>query len=90
MATEETPPVNEETLHAVLAELRTLRLWAVVNRADPWAFRQAMITLMAIDTHVALERGVEVKTLRNFDVAAKEKAREFIESMPKEAGAHGR
>ena len=90
MATEELPPVNEETLHAVLAELRTLRLWAVVNRADPWAFRQAMITIMAIDTHVALERGIEVKTLAAFDVAAKEKAREFIKSIPEEAPLHGR
>jgi len=77
-------PVNEKDLLHVLARLRDLRREAVVHRCDPWAFRQAMITVLAMDTECALERGVEPETLFKFDELAEEKAVEFIESIPEE------
>lgn len=90
MSGEETPTVDERNFYDVLGKLRDLRAWAVVNRADPWAFRQAMITVLAIDTAVALEGGIEPDGLALFDVRAQDKAREFIDSIPEEARAHGR
>lgn len=86
----ETPPVDERSLLHVLIRLRDVRREAVVNLADPWAFRQAMITVMAIDTACALEHGVETKTLARFDEDAELKAQEFLESIPEEWRAHGR
>ena len=86
----ETTPVDERSLLHVLIRLRDVRREAVVNLADPWAFRQAMITVMAIDTACALEHGGETETLARFDEAAEEKAQEFLESIPDEWRAHGR
>lgn len=84
MAVEETPPVDvdERIFYEVLTKLRDVRKWAVVNKGDPWAFRQAMITVMSIDTTVALETGIDPRALEKFDLVAKEKAREFLESIP--------
>lgn len=90
MATDEAPPVDERTLLHVLARLRDLRREAVHNMADPWAFRQALITVLLIDTEVAIAQGVDPEALARFDVAADEKAQEFVDSMPKEWSAHGR
>ena len=84
MSFEETPPVDvdESTFYEVLTKLRDIRKWSVINKGDPWAFRQAMITIMAIDTACALETGVEPDELVLFDMHAREKAQEFIESIP--------
>ena len=90
MAFEEPATVDEGNFYDVLKRLRDLRGWAVNNRADPWAFRQALITVMAIDTAVALDAGVEAEALANFDEAAELNAEEFIESIPEEWRAHGR
>ena len=83
-------PVDERTLLEVLKRLRDVRAWAAINKGDPWAFRQAMITVMAIDTDVALEGGVKNRDLNKFDMEAKVKAREFIESIPGEVRKSGR
>lgn len=77
--------VDEKTFYAVLERLRDVRKWATLTQADPWAFRQAMITVIAIDTTVALESGVEAKNLAGFDVEAGLRAEEFIKSLPEEA-----
>ena len=89
MVFEEIPPVDERTLLHVLARLRDIRREAVDTLADPWAFRQAMITIMAIDTECALEAGIATETLFAFDEAAEIKAVEFIESIPAEVKARG-
>ena len=89
MAIKETPPVDVGTFYEVLTKLRDVRKWAVVNQGDPWAFRQAMITVMAIDTACALEADVDPRALEKFDMAAKEKAREFLESIPEEFKING-
>ena len=90
MATDEAPPVDMKHLTTARTYLRDLRAWSAKRNISPWVIRQAVITFMTIDTHVALERGIEVKTLRKFDAVAKQKAREFIETMPEEARARGR
>lgn len=84
MSFEETPPVDvdESTFYEVLVKLRDVRKWAVINKGDPWAFRQAMITVMAIDTACALDIGIEPAELVIFDMHARDNAQEFIESIP--------
>jgi len=82
-------PVNEKDLLHVLVRLRDVRREAVVHGGDPWAFRQAMIMVMAMDTETALERGIEASTLAKFDELAEEKAQEFLESIPEEVKARG-
>lgn len=90
MAAEEPRPVDEEAFYDVLARLRDVRRWATTTQGDPWAFRQAMITVMSIDTTCALETGIDPRALKKFDMIAAERAREFIESIPKEVRARGR
>ena len=90
MAPEELIPVYERTLYHVLARLRDIRAEATLTLSDPWAFRQAMITVMAIDTAVALERGVRPQVLAGFDELAELKAQEFIDNHLEEWVAHGR
>ena len=82
MSFEEVPPVDEGRFYDVLTKLRDVRKWAVINKGDPWAFRQAMITVMAIDTACALDIGIEIDGLVLFDMHARDKAQEFIESIP--------
>ena len=77
-------PVNEKHLLKALKYLRDLRVWGVRRNIGPWAIRQALITVLAMDTEAALERGVEPETLFKFDELAEEKAVEFIESIPEE------
>ena len=90
MDTDEAPTVDERALYHVLARLRDLRREAVHTLADPWAFRQAMITVLAIDTAVALETGIEPDGLALFDARAQDKALEFIEEIPEGWGGYGR
>lgn len=87
MASEETPTVNEGNFYDVLERLRDVRRWATTNLCDPWAFRQALITVMSIDTTVALESGIDPRILKKFDMAAGFRAEEFLESIPEEAEA---
>lgn len=68
-----------------LKRLRDFRAWGVKRNVDPWAIRQALIIVMAMDTATALERGVEARALDIFDNAARKKAQAFIESIPKSA-----
>ena len=37
--------VSEKDFYLVLERLRDVRKWAVERDIDPWAFRQAMITV---------------------------------------------
>jgi len=66
-----------------------VRREATLEGRDPWAFRQALITVLAIDTAVALESDVTPGSLRRFDMRAELKAREFIDSIPEEVGVRG-
>lgn len=89
MASEELIPVDEADFYVVLEGLRNLRAEAALNDRDPWAFRQAMITVLTIDTHVALEADITPESIDVFDARARVKAREFIESIPEEVGVRG-
>ena len=90
MAADELIPVDEADLLAVLAMLRDVRAESALKGRDPWAFRQAMITVLTLDTHVALEADITPKSIDTFDARARVKAREFIESIPEEVRARGR
>lgn len=84
MALEGLEGVPEEDLVRALMSLREFRAWGVREDIDPWAIRQALIMVLAMDTEAALERGVDPDTLFTFDEEAETKAGEFIESIPEE------
>ena len=81
MALEDVPEMD---LMSALMMLRNFRAWGVLNKIDPWAIRQGLIMVLAMDTEAALERGVDPDTLFAFDEGAEAKAGEFIESIPQE------
>lgn len=70
--------VSEDELFLVLKRLRDVRAWAFKRRLDPWAFRQAMIIVLELDTATAIESGRTFKQLEEFDKVVKEDAREWV------------
>ena len=70
--------VSERELFLVLKWLRDVRSWAFKRRLDPWAFRQAMIIVLELDTATAIERGRTPEQLAAFDRVAREDAREWV------------
>ena len=74
--------VPEKDFYLVLERLRDVRKWAVERDIDPWAFRQAIITVLELDTVTAVERGVKPEKLDEFDAVAGEEAREFVRRLP--------
>ena len=74
--------VPEKDFYLVLKRLRDVRKWAVERDIDPWAFRQAMITVLELDTVTGVERGVKPEKLDEFDAVTRREAREFVRSLP--------
>lgn len=70
--------VPERELFEVLKRLRDVRAWAARRRLDPWAFRQAMLIVLELDTIVALESGRTPEELAKFDDVARADAREWV------------
>jgi len=79
----ESTTVSDWELVGVLKRLRDTRRWAVRADVNPWAYRQAIIFILELDTAAALERGVSKEHLESFDSRAQEDARSFL----REAGA---
>jgi len=73
--------VDEKHFTECLIKLRDLRLWAVINKIDPWAFRQTLIIALEMDTKVALERGIKQCDLQKFDFTAKKDAQLWVELL---------
>ena len=78
----ESKTVPERDFYLVLEKLRDVRNLAVERDINPWAFRQAMITVLELDTVTAVERGVKPEKLDEFDAVAGEEAREFGRRLP--------
>jgi len=70
--------VNVEDLEFVLKRLRDVRAWHVKRKGEPWAFRQALIIVMELDTIAALERGVKAEVLASFDAAVRKDSRAWV------------
>ncbi len=77
-------PVREHDLYQVLKYLRDMRVWCIQNKVDPWATRQALITALAMDTQGWITGGKAPADIVNFDMLAKEKAKDFIEEIEQE------
>jgi len=73
--------VNEEHFYEALARLRDFLLWSVRSKIDPWAKRQALITLLEFDRSGAIEKGVKPDDIAKFDEVARKEAQNFIEKM---------
>lgn len=74
----EARPVPERDFYESMKRLRDVRAWTVTADIDAWAFRQAMITVLEMDTAVALERGVAPGALEAFDEGARLEAQAMI------------
>ena len=70
--------VNERDLIVVLKWLRDVRIRHLRRRRGPWAFRQALIMVLALDTAAALEGGVPRGDLDAFDEVARADAWEWV------------
>jgi len=70
--------VDEEDLVKVLRWVREMRRWALYEKIDPWAFRQALLIALEFDTEAALERGVTKNHLKKFDMLAKWEAKKIL------------
>jgi len=73
--------VNEKDFKACLLKLRDLRLWAVQNNIDPWSFRQMLLIALEMDTKVALDRGISLVDLQNFDSIAKKDIQSWMQNL---------
>jgi len=70
--------VSEKELFEVLKRLRDVRARHVRRKGDPWAFRQALVMVVELDTAAALERGVDIRVLNSFDVTVRADARAWV------------
>jgi len=75
--------VSEKDLSKVLMRLRDIRAWAVRVDMDPWAFRQALLLVLHIDTACALERGVSREHLESFDSFVAREAQAWVQRLPR-------
>jgi len=81
--------VEERELIEVLTRLRDLRAWALKRHCDPWAFRQALLITLELDTATALEQGHTPEQLAEFDAVARKDAREWLSNRRGRAGRVG-
>jgi len=70
--------VSEEELKAVMNEMEQLRAWCVRNRINPWAFREALLIALELDTVAALGRGVRTEELEWFDETVRRDVRGWL------------
>ena len=75
--------IPERDFYETLKRLRDVREWAWRTKIDPFAFRQAIITVLELDTTSAIERGVNPEKLEAFDAQAREETRAFIGRLPR-------
>lgn len=73
--------VSERELFLVLKRLRDVRAWAFKHKLDPWAFRQAMIIVLELDTVTAIEKGKTPEQLAEFDRVAREDAQKWLKNQ---------
>lgn len=59
--------VESLDLNLVLSGIRELRKLAILKKIDPWAFRQALIMTLEMDTDAAMKRGIKKQELDIFD-----------------------
>ena len=71
--------VNEKDLLRALNGLRNVMALHVERKGDPWAFRQALVIVLELDTAAALERGVDIRVLNSFDVTVRADARAWAQ-----------
>jgi len=71
--------VNEREVVEVLRRFKNERARHLKRKGDPWAFRQALLVVVELDTAAALERGVDIRVLNSFDVTVRADARLWVE-----------
>jgi len=74
-------PVSEKDFKACLVKLRSLRLWAVQNKIDPWAFRQMLLIALEMDTKVAMDKGIKPIDLQKFDTVARKDVQLWMQNL---------
>jgi len=71
--------VYENDVVRVLGKFRDLRKWSTENRIDPWAFRQALLMVVDMDAKAALEHGIKLGDLSEFDETVREDIKRWLE-----------
>ena len=62
-----THTVSEKDLKRCLLKIRNMRLWAAKHKVNPWAFRQALLIAVTIDTQAAYTQSIPPENLERFD-----------------------
>jgi len=70
--------IDKKELLEVLGRLRDVRALHVRREGDPWAFRQALIIVLELDTAAAHQRGVTPRDLSRFDATVREGAQTWV------------
>ena len=70
--------ISKKELLEALKRLRDVRAWHVKRKGDPWAFRQALVLVLELDTAAALQRGVTPRDLSFFDATVRADAQARI------------
>ena len=73
--------ISKKDLTEVLARLRDVRAWNVKRKGDPWAFRQALILVLELDTAAALQRGVTPRDLTFFDATVRKNVQTWVRGI---------
>jgi len=73
--------VNEKDFKECLLKLRNLRLWAVQNSIDPWAFRQMLLIALEMDTKAAVDKGIKPIDLQKFDTVARKDVQLWMQNL---------
>jgi len=76
--------VNEDQFWAVMVQIRNLRAWALKQRIDPFAVRQALISALEIDEAATLQRGVSKQDLDAFDEGCRATIRAYLSELARE------
>ena len=67
-----------DDIQMVLTWLADVRALAIINNVDPWALRQALVTVLEVDTLTLVEKGLSREGLERFDMVARREARKWI------------
>jgi len=73
--------VDEKHLRLCMAKIRELRAMSVNRKISPWVVRQALLIAIAIDTHVAIKRGIPLQSLKEVDTMVAEDVEKWIQKV---------
>lgn len=74
--------ITMKDFRGALLKLKQAREWCIKRKINAWATRQALLTVLALDTEAALSVGVTRQQLDDFDAMADAEVKKFLEQEP--------